>query len=270
MQTVDEKPETIHLYVVREETPKPPVFPVLLSALTLSLLLIYCVLAPYRQPELRVVIRVPAVFLPLQTLVTSVKIVPTGKKTYPATFGWGILTLTNGSVISQTLPAGLIFTGNQGNTQVITDFPVFVPAGSASGFGFATVQAHALISGRSGNIPALSIDRVEGTSVYIRNLTSFQGGQDSYTVTLQLPIDRQTALGEARSILGENLGQSKAILAYPCKEVISGVVQLVVQWACQFYSYSVSPTVQVTRVKLSGKTVIVDGFIVERPIFTGK
>ena len=26
MQTVDEKPETIHLYVVREEDPKPSVF----------------------------------------------------------------------------------------------------------------------------------------------------------------------------------------------------------------------------------------------------
>ena len=72
MQTVDEKPETIHLYVVREETPKPPVFPILLSVLTLSLLLIYCVLAPYRQPELRVVIRVPAVFLPIQNFRISV------------------------------------------------------------------------------------------------------------------------------------------------------------------------------------------------------
>ena len=32
MQTVDEKPETIHLYVVREEEPKPSVLPIVLSA----------------------------------------------------------------------------------------------------------------------------------------------------------------------------------------------------------------------------------------------
>ncbi|MGZ6236381.1 MAG: hypothetical protein ACXWMJ_03560 [Syntrophales bacterium] len=123
MQTVDEKPETIHLYVVREEKPKPPVFPILLSGLTLSLLLIYCVLTPYRQPELPVTIRVPAVFLPLQTFSATVTIIPTGKKTYPATFAQGILTLTNGSVVSQTLPAGLIFTGNPVNAEVITDSP---------------------------------------------------------------------------------------------------------------------------------------------------
>jgi hypothetical protein len=268
MHTVDEEPETIHLYVVREEKPHPPVFPIVLSALSLAVLFVYCVLTPYRQPELPVTVRVPAVFLPIQNFGISVAIIPTGKKTYPATFAQGILTLTNGSVISQTLPAGLIFTGIPGSTEVITDFPVFVPAGSASGFGFATVQAHALISGKSGNIPALSIDRVVGTSIYIRNLTSFHGGKDSYTIPLQLPQDRQTALEKARTILSN---RTVGLLAKPCREVVSGVVKLVVKWSCQFYTYSVSPIVHVTRVRLSGKIVIVDGFIVVRPKpFTGK
>ena len=270
MQTVDEKPETIHLYVVREKTPKPPVLPILLSVLLLSLLLIYCALAPYRQPELPVTLRVPAVFLPIQSFGIRVPVIPTGKKTYPATFARGILTLTNGSVISQTLPAGLIFTANSSNTEVITDFPVFVPAGSASGFGFATVQAHALISGKSGNIPSFAIDRVDGTSIYIRNLTSFHGGKDSYTIPVQLPKDRQKALDQAETSLAK-LVQKRAMLAYPCREVVSGVVKLVVQWTCQFYAYNISPLVHVTHVRLSAKTVIVDGFIVERPRpFPGK
>ncbi len=271
MQTVDEKPETIHLYVVREEKPKPPVFPILLSVLILSLLLIYCALAPYRQPELPVTLRVPAVFLPLQTFTASVKIIPTGSKTYPATFARGILTLTNGSVIPQTLPPGLIFTGSTGNAEVITDFPVFVPAGSASGFGFATVQAHDLMRGKSGNIPALSIDRVEGTSIYIRNLTAFQGGKDAYTVPVQLPQDRQRAVDQARTNLAKSV-QNKALLAYPCKENhFVSVNRMVVAWQCQFFTYSVSPLVHVTHVHLSGKTVVVDGYIVERPRpFTGK
>jgi hypothetical protein len=53
MQTLDEKPETIHLYVVREEEPKPSVFPVVLSALSLTVLFALCALTPYQQPELR-------------------------------------------------------------------------------------------------------------------------------------------------------------------------------------------------------------------------
>jgi hypothetical protein len=266
MQTVDKKPETIHLYVVREEEPNPPLFPVLLSVLTLSLLLAYCILAPYRQPVQEVVIRVSAVFPPLQTFSTTIPIIPTGIKTYPATTAHGILTITNGSIISQTLPKGMIIGA------VSLDYPVFVPAGSANGYGVTTVSAHALISGKSGNIPAFGIDSVENASVYIRNLTSFHGGKDSYTIPLQLPKDRQTAIDHARTILAQ-LAQYKAILAYPCKESnhIGGVNKMIVDWSCQFFTYSVSPIVHVTHVRLSGKTVIVDGFIVVRPRpFTGK
>jgi len=269
MQTVDEKPETIHLYVVREETPKPPLLPILLSGLTLSLLLVYCVLTPYRQPVLEVVIRVPAVFLPLQTFTTSVKIIPTGKKMYPATTAHGILTITNGSVISQELPKGLIFTGRTG-IEVVTNTAVFVPAGSANGYGFATVKAHVSISGKIGNIPSYAIDTIVGTSIYIRNLTSFRGGKDAYTFPLQLPQDRQTALDQARTALAQSV-QKKALLASPCKETVTGSNQLSVSWTCQFFTYSISPMVHVTQIKLSGKTVIVDGFIVVRPRpFTGK
>ena len=53
MQTVDEQPETIHLYVVREKKPKPSVFPIVLSALSLIVLLVFCVFVPYQQPVTR-------------------------------------------------------------------------------------------------------------------------------------------------------------------------------------------------------------------------
>ena len=149
-------------------------------------------------------LRVPAVFLPIQNFGISVPIIPTGKKTYPATFASGTLTLTNGSVISQELPKGLIFTTFNG-IEVIPDYSVFIPAGSANGYGYAIVSAHALISGKSGNIPAYGINRVEGTSIYIRNLTSFHGGKDSYTIPLQLPQDRQTALDQAQTNLTKSI-----------------------------------------------------------------
>ena len=80
MQTLDEKPETIHLYVVREEEPKPSILPIILSALSLIFFTAFCVLTPYQQPEVRAVIRVPAVPLPLQTFSTSIQVIPTGIK----------------------------------------------------------------------------------------------------------------------------------------------------------------------------------------------
>ena len=212
MQTLDEKPETIHLYVVRETEPKPPILPIVLSALSLTVLLVYCVLTPYQQPEVRMTIRVPAVLLPIRTFNVAVAIIPTGIKVYPATTAHGILTITNGSIISQTLPKGMIVGA------ATLDYSVFVPAGSANGYGYATVSAHALTGGKHGNIPAYSIDNVENASIYIRNLTVFKGGRDAYSVKVMNPQDRQTALIKARDMLSVQIGAYKNGLHYPCKE----------------------------------------------------
>src|SRR5258707_13705578 len=115
MQTVDEEPlETIHLYVVREEAARPSLVPVILAVLTLSVLLVLCTLSPASQPEERRAIRIPAVFLLVKSFTTSVPIIPTGIQTYPATNAQGVLTLTNGSVVSQDLRQGPIFTSSGG------------------------------------------------------------------------------------------------------------------------------------------------------------
>src|SRR5713101_6024501 len=60
------------------------------------------------------------------------------------------------------------------------------------------VSAHALASGKAGNIPALAVDTVEGSSVYVRNVASFQDGRDAYSVKIVTFQDRQAALGKAR------------------------------------------------------------------------
>ena len=155
---VDEM-ETIHLYVVREKDKKPPVFLPLFSAvLCLAAIVgitVYSALNPTYET-----IRIPAHFFPL-VFTASEPIIATGIKTYPAITAHGTLTITNGSVISQTLPAGMIFTGQDG-VEVVTDSAVFVPAGSAAGYGIAYVPAHPIISGRKGNIEALDINSVEG------------------------------------------------------------------------------------------------------------
>ena len=251
MQTVDEKPETIHLYVVREEEPKPSVFPIVLSVLSLVVLLVFCVLAPYQQPVTRLTIRVPAVPLAMRTFTATVTITPTGVKVYPSTTAHGILTITNGSIIGQNIPAGFII------QNVATDGPVYVPAGSANGYGWAQVHAHAVISGRDGNLPPRSINSVIGSSVYVRNLSAFSGGHDAYSVKYATAQDKQTAQMKARVYLMSITSG----LHYPCTELTS-VKQIT--WRCQFITYQLPDYMHITEIKIIGKSLLINVWFVVR------
>jgi hypothetical protein len=261
MQTVDEKPETIHLYVVREKEPTPAVLPIVLSALSLAVLLAFCVLVPYQQPVTRAVIRVPAVLLPIRAFTATVAVIPTGVRVYPATTAHGVLTITNGSVIAQTIPAGFRL------GSIITDSPVFVPAGSATGYGYATVTAHAVVSGTNGNIAAYTINQVEGSSVFIRNLTAFRGGHDRYSVKYVTAQDMQTALSQARGILFVQIGAYKDGLHYPCKEAyLYNQVRVVINWHCQFLTYQLPSYMHVSAIRIVGKNLLINVWFVARPV----
>ncbi len=263
MQTVDEKPETIHVYVVREEAPKPSFLPIFLSTLTLFLLVILCVFSSYQQPDIRKTIRVPAVPLPVKSFTATAAIIPTGSKTYPAITAKGILTITNGSVIASELPQGLIFASSNG-TEIRTDSRIFVPAGSAGGYGYAKVSAHALLSGKQGNIPAFAINRVEGTSIYIRNLQPFTGGRDAYSVKIVTKQDTQTALQKARTILSPAFHPAIPLVVTSCHGVVHEVVtSITVNVTCQYVTYSVPAYMTVTSVRVVGKNVFLD--VVYRP-----
>ncbi len=265
MQTVDERPETIHLYVVREEAPKPQLFPIFLSLAALSVLFTFCILSPYQQPEERAVIRIPAVFSPLKTFTTSAKIIPTGIKTYQATAAHGVLTIYNGSVFSQGIPQGMILTSKSG-IEIVTNTSVFVPAGNPPNFGIATVSAHAVIAGDQGNIVAQDMNTIFGSSLYIRNLVAFTGGGNSYSVRVETQQDRQTATDNARASLTAQKAKIHEFLAYPCKEttlVRKGVLGL--SWSCQYVSYSVPSYMKVIHIRLVGKELFVDVVFVPRP-----
>lgn len=255
MLHLDDQPETIHLYVVREEASLPQLFPIVLSLLALLVLAAFCTLVSYEQPVTRITLRVPAILLPLKTFSAQVAITPTGSKTYPATTAHGVLTITNGSIISQTIP-GRFTIGD-----VTTDESVFVPAGSANGYGLATVPAHAISSGKSGNIPAYSIDQVIGSSIYIRNLTAFTGGRDAYSIKFITAKDRLTSLAKAHYLLTqESIG-----LHSPCREYVSGRSNLQVKWVCQFVTYKIPTFLSVTKVRLTGKDLLIECWFVERP-----
>ena len=196
---------------------------------------------------MRTTLRVPVVLLPLKTFSSQVAIIPTGVKVYLATTAHGILTVTNGSVISETIPRGFRL------DDVETDTSVFVPAGSANGYGVATAQAHALISGKSGNIPAYAFDQVVGSSVYIRNLSAFFGGRDAYSVKFITSEDRKTSLNQARQLLT----QESAGLHYPCFEHVSSRSNMRVVWVCQFVTYNIPTYMHVTEVRIIGKSLLV-------------
>jgi hypothetical protein len=252
-QVEDEPIETIHLYVVREGDKRPSWLPVIISLIALSILVAIGITVPYTQPVTRSSIRVPAVPLGMRSFTASVAIVPTGVKIYPATTAHGLLTITNGSIIAQVIPAGFIV------QNVATDIAVYVPAGSANGYGRATVPAHALMSGQQGNLSPLAINQVIGSSVYIRNLSAFSGGQDAYSVKYVTEQDKQSAIITARNLLAV-----KAVgLHYPCAEQVNGA--MTVTWRCQFLTYRIPAFYHVTGVRIIGKNLLLTVWFVARP-----
>ncbi len=261
----DDQPiETIHLYVVREGEKHPSLVPVILSILALMLLLAVGIVYPYKQPEKRTTIRVPVILLPLTTFSTSVTIIPTGEKTYPATKAYGTLTITNGSVIAQHLPAGMIFTGSDG-VEVVTTESVDIPPGNGTSYGTAYVTAQAVVAGGNGNIAPLDIQLVYGTSLYIKNYRNFTGGKEAHSVTFITSQDRQISLFQARqSLIQQTLA---GLLQSPCMETLTGNQILFVVWTCQFVRYDVPdlPGVKVLHAEVTGHIVILDIVYVERP-----
>src|SRR5260221_638661 len=251
MQTVDDEPmETLHIYFEQEQPPRPSLLPVFLSVVALSVLIAIGVLTPNQQPEQRASIRVPAVLLPPRTFTASSPIIPTGVKSYPATYAHGFLTFSNGSVIGQSVPQGFTIVG------AMTDSSVYVPTATANGFGVSTVSAHLLTSGI--NMPALSINEVVGSSLFIRNLSPFTGGRPAYSITIQLPKDRETAIITARVLVAAQQVHIQAFLVKPCKEttfVLKTLVRL--SWSCLFATFQVLPYMHVLGAKLLGKDFIV-------------
>jgi len=251
MHIVDDPVETIHVYMVREE-PKQPytVLPLLAALLCLAMIAGITVYSGQHPVYEHQTLTIPARFLPPQTFTAAQPIIPTGVKTYPATTAQGTLTITNGSVIAQTLPAGLILLSNSG-VQIATDQAVFVPAGSADGYGMSTVSAHLLASGI--NMSTLSVNQTLGTSLYVRNLQPFTGGHPAYSVTFVTPQDRVQAIVKARGIVA---GQVSG-LHYPCKEgFVLGDHKISLSWRCQFVTYTVPPYMHVSAVQLVGTHVI--------------
>lgn len=259
MQALNEEMETIHLYVVREKPKKPytafPLFCALLCLLGIIALTLYSAEHPYYEHER---ITVPAKFLPLKVFIAEAPIIPTGVKTYPATYAHGFLTFSNGSVIGQSVPVSFTI------DNVSTNYPVYVPPATPDGFGVARVSAHLLIA--STNLSTLAINEVIGASLFVRNLSPFIGGRPAYSVTYQLPKDRQAAIDIARALVVSQKAQIHATLANPCSEgFLLASIKTTVTWRCQFATFKVPSYMHVSGAKLSGKNFLVDVSFVPLP-----
>ncbi len=266
MHAIDEEIETIHVYMVPEEEKRPyTVFPLIcafLCLLGIAVVTMYSASHPYYQHER---LTVPAQFLPLKVFKAEAPIIPTGIKTYPATYATGTLTLTNGSVLSETLPQGVIFNCTNG-VEVQTTESVFIPPGSASGYGVATVSARAFAAGKGGDIATLEVNAVYGTALYVRNMSPFSGGSDAYSIKFITSNDRDTATSKARAFIGSNIAQVQAFLASPCKENLLGVNnKMIVSWDCQFTTYKVPSYMHVTAAHLIGRNFLVDVLFIPPP-----
>ncbi len=158
----------------------------------------------------------------------------------------------------------MLFVGQDG-MEVVTDTAVLVPAGSASGYGSATVAAHVVPSGS--NMARLDINQVVGTSLFVRNLSPFTGGRKASSVTFITFEDRWKAIAQARQVLLPVM--HSGLLFAPCTESLTG--DIAVTWQCQFVAYHLPSDMRVTDVRIAGKQLLIDVVFVVRPMpFVGK
>jgi hypothetical protein len=255
-----EEMETMHVYLYREPIQQPLTLQRVLQ-IGLQVLLIIAsssalmtLAADQPVPTIQTV-TVPLRFLPLTKFVADAKITPTGWRVYPAVSASGILTVYNGSVLTQRLPQGFILTADNG-VEIVIDSDVTVGPADPPSYGVSTVQAHAVLPGHAGNIPAYSVDAVYGADVYVKNLSSFSGGGDQKTVNYATDGDVHVALISAQETLIFQQYRHGGLLYAPCRAMSQRqALTLHVTWLCQYVTFT-PPQGQVLSARLSGRQIV--------------
>ena len=166
--------------------------------------------------------------IPPITLSQSQSAPTTGRGHQDARAATGILTFYNGLFTAQTIPAGSVFTGSDG-IAVATDADVTIPAATPPAFAEASVSAHAVNAGASGNITTGDINITIANGVLVKNLSSFTGGRDArafQTVTkadmnsLSTMLKTQLSVSIQGALLAQ-LKQSEELATLPCSPTIS-------------------------------------------------
>jgi hypothetical protein len=165
------------------------------------------------------------------TLSQSQIVSTTGKGHIDATRATGTITFYNGQLTSITVSAGTILTGAD-SVQVATDQDVSIPSADLTAnppiIGNASVSAHAVNAGTSGNIQALDINKACCGSVVAKN-ASFSGGQDArefQTVAKSDITNASTSLKiiiseSTKGALQEQLQPGEELVPLPCSPIVA-------------------------------------------------
>ncbi len=225
-----EERETLHVYIVRENTPDPSIIdadpePTVRQTPSNPFGLAYCAslgvffsLLPLI--ALRVANLLPSYDtvlsktltlhlslhptrdellldqLPVVTGTNAGSVKATGLLQEPATRAEGLITFYNGLFTAQTVPAGTLLTGKDG-VSVVTSAQALIPAASPTTpptYGTVSVAAHSSLTGTAGNIVASDIGRACcGASILAQNVDAFSGGTDAQDVTVVTQSDLANA-----------------------------------------------------------------------------
>jgi hypothetical protein len=163
------------------------------------------------------------------TISQSATTQATGRGHQDAAQARGYITFYNGQLNSVFIPAGTILTGNSGE-QIVTDADANIPAANLPQVGQATVSAHAVNAGSSGNISAYDINQgCCATAIKAVNQTSFSGGQDERNFQTVAKTDISNAAAPlqadlAASLQGALQGQLKQdeqLQRLPCSPTVT-------------------------------------------------
>jgi len=162
------------------------------------------------------------------TVSQSQTVPTTGKGHQDARSATGYITFYNASFSSQTLNAGTVLTGSDG-VQVVTDETVTVPPNNPPQDGQASIAAHAINAGSTGNIQALDINGTVSSSLFVKNLNAFTGGQEerNFQTVAKSDIDNAAAPLQAdlaaslQGALQGQLKQDEQLQRLPCSPTVT-------------------------------------------------
>jgi Baseplate J-like protein len=139
------------------------------------------------------------------TISQSQTVPTTGKGHQVAKQATGALTFYNGQFASVTVAAGTVLTGTSG-IQIITDQDATIPPGYPPSYGQASVPAHAIYPGASGNIPAYDINQACcAPSVLAVTPTAFHGGQNARDFSTVSQQDIHTVATQLIPLLSQSM-----------------------------------------------------------------
>jgi hypothetical protein len=148
--------------------------------------------------------QIPGRLLPSLSLTQSQTVKTTGIGHQLATYAHGYISLYNGLLISQVVSAGTIFTGRDG-VEIITEQTSVIPPATPPYEGQATVYAHAIMLGSSGNIAGYDINIAISSSILAKNTTSFYGGLDARTYPMVVQADIDSAVSHLKPSLAQSI-----------------------------------------------------------------